>query len=292
LEKTAKIRVFLSEPQVLFREGIHFVLSGEDDFEVTGETTGNEEAYSLIEANPPNIAILSAYDVKAGGFDISRRIHRNLPSVYVILTMDKKIPEQTFLAIKSGASACLTKDIDPERLLDVIRVVAQGSLLIMEEIFNPTLASLILADFQDVATLNEHFENLLADLSPKELQLLNSIVAGNNIEQIAAKLEMNEESIRHNMRLILNKLASNEQARTVIETAQRNLSSMLSVDLLSGKPATEYLTRQEFNEFKESLTRHISMLLGEPALQSRKVGSAEGHSITTSTQKQEVRGGK
>ena len=91
---TEKIRVFLSDPQILFREGIHFVLSGEDDFEVTGETTGNEEAYSLIENNPPNIAILSAYDNKTNGFDITRRVRRNLPSVYVILIMDKKDPEK------------------------------------------------------------------------------------------------------------------------------------------------------------------------------------------------------
>jgi DNA-binding NarL/FixJ family response regulator len=44
-----KIKVFLSDPQVFFREGIHFILSGEDDFEVTGETTNNDEAFSLIE---------------------------------------------------------------------------------------------------------------------------------------------------------------------------------------------------------------------------------------------------
>jgi DNA-binding NarL/FixJ family response regulator len=53
-----KVKVFLSDPQILFREGIHFILSGEEDFEVTGETTSNEEAFTLIEANPPNIAVL------------------------------------------------------------------------------------------------------------------------------------------------------------------------------------------------------------------------------------------
>src|SRR4030042_1813989 len=98
-EKMEKIKVFLSDPQVLFREGIHFILSGEDDFEVTGETTGNEEAFSLIEANPPNIAILSMHDAKADGADITRRIRRNMPSVFVILIMDNKEPEKVSAAI-------------------------------------------------------------------------------------------------------------------------------------------------------------------------------------------------
>src|SRR4030042_3909173 len=165
-EKMEKIKVFLSDPQVLFREGIHFILSGEDDFEVTGETTGNEEAFALIEANPPNIAILSAYDVKTNGFDITRRIRRNLPSVFVILIMDKKEMENILLAIKSGASACLTKDTEPEHLLDVIRVVAQGSFPVMEELLTAGLASMILTEFADIAPINEQFDNLLANLAP------------------------------------------------------------------------------------------------------------------------------
>jgi DNA-binding NarL/FixJ family response regulator len=57
-----KAKVFLSDPQVLFREGIHFILSGEDDFEVVGETTSNEDALTHIMANPPNIAVLSMHN--------------------------------------------------------------------------------------------------------------------------------------------------------------------------------------------------------------------------------------
>ena len=57
-----KVKVILSDPQVLFREGIHFILSGEDEFEVTGETTSNEEALDLIESNPPDIAFISMQD--------------------------------------------------------------------------------------------------------------------------------------------------------------------------------------------------------------------------------------
>lgn len=259
--KVEKVKVFLSDPQVLFREGIHFILSGEDDFEVTGETTSNEEAFNLIEANPPNIAILSMHDTKADGFDITRRIRRNLPSVFVILIMDNKEPEKIFLAIKSGASACLTKDTEPEHLLDIIRVVAQGSFPVMEELLTPALASMILTEFADISTINEQFGNLLANLAPKETQILNSIAAGNNIEQIGAKLDMNEETIRRSIRLILNKLVSNDQARTVIEAAQRSLPSIMRPGKRDGK-STEYVTKAEFNEFKEHLMERFKSIIG------------------------------
>jgi DNA-binding NarL/FixJ family response regulator len=259
-----KIKVFLSDPQVLFREGIHFILSGEDDFEVTGETTGNEEAFSLIEANPPNIAILSMHDTKADGSDITRRIRRNMSSVFVILITDKKEPEKLFAAIKSGASACLTKDTEPEHLLDIIRVVAQGSLPIMDELLTPALATMVLTEFEDLTALNEQFDNLLANLSPKETQILSIIAAGSNIEQIAVKLDMNEDSIRRNIRLIMNKLVSNDQARYVIEAAQRNLPSIIRSGKKDGK-INDYVTRAEFNEFKDHLMERLKSFIGELA---------------------------
>jgi DNA-binding NarL/FixJ family response regulator len=259
-----KIKVFLSDPQVLFREGIHFILSGEDDFEVTGETTGNEEAFSLIEANPPNIAILSMHDTKADGSDITRRIRRNMSSVFVILITDKKEPEKIFAAIKSGASACLTKDTEPEHLLNIIRVVAQGSFPIMDELLTPALATMVITEFEDLAALNEQFDNLLANLSPKEVQILSIIATGSNIEQIAVKLDMNEESIRRNIRLILNKLVSNDQTRSVIEAAQRSLPSIIRYGKKDGK-SNDYVTKAEFNEFKDHLMERLKSFIGELA---------------------------
>jgi len=260
-----KVKVFLSDPQVLFREGIHFILSGEDDFEVTGETTSNQEVFTLIETNPPNIAILSMQDAKTSGAEITHRIKRNLPSISVILTLDKKEEEKLFAAIKSGASACITKDTDPEYLLDIIRVVAQGSQPIMEELLLPGIASMVLTEFEDMATLNEQLDNLLASLAPKETQILTAIAAGSNIEQVAVKLDVNEETIRRNLRLVLNKLVSNEQARAVIEAAQRSLPSIIGGPVKKGGKAAEYVTKAEFNEFKDTLMERLKSFIGELA---------------------------
>jgi DNA-binding NarL/FixJ family response regulator len=258
---TDKIKVFLSDPQILFREGIHFILSGEDDFEVTGEATGNEEAFHFIEANAPNIAILSMNDPKSPGPDITKRIRRNLPSVYTILTTDKKDPQKYFAAIKSGASACITKDTEPELLLDIIRVVAQGSLPLIDELLTPEIATMIIAEFEDFAELNQQFDNLLASLTAKEQQILAAISAGGNMEQLTTKLDMNEETIRRNIRLIFNKLVATEQARSVIEAAQRNMPSLLRLNRPGGK-TVEYITRAEFNEFKEQLLQRFKSFIG------------------------------
>ena len=164
--KIEKIKVFLADPQVLFREGIHFTLSGEEDFEVTGETTNNEDAFVSIQANPPNVAILNIRGGKLDGPEITRHIKRNLPSVSVILVMDSEDEEQLFLAMKSGASANLTKDTDPEYLVSIIREVAQGRQPIVEALLLPKLASRTLSEFEALSSLGKQLNDLLADLMP------------------------------------------------------------------------------------------------------------------------------
>ncbi len=261
-----KIKVFLSDHQVLFREGIHFTLSGEEDFEVIGETTNNEDASASIDANPPNIAILNMKNGKLDGPTVTRRIKRNLPSVSVILVMDSENDEHLFLAIKSGASACFTKDVSPEYLLDTIRVVAQGSQPVIEALLKPGLASKILEEFEALSPLSEQLDSLLARLSPKESAVLSNIAAGNSIEQVAAKINASEETVRRQLRVIANKLVANDQAQAVIEATQRNLPSIISRAALAGKPnKEEYLTRVEFAEFKEDLMQRLKSVIGTSA---------------------------
>ena len=91
-----KVSVFLSDWQVLFREGIHFTLSGEEDMDVIGETTTNEEALVFIEKNPPRIAIVNANHSEFTGIQLTSRIQQNLPAVSAILIMDSDNEEWLF----------------------------------------------------------------------------------------------------------------------------------------------------------------------------------------------------
>ena len=148
-----KVSVFLADWQVLFREGIHFTLSGEEDIEVIGEATDNEEALNFIENNPPRIAILNADHNELSGIRVTRRIKQNFPSVSVILIMDSYNEEQLFSAMKCRASACLTKDINPDELVNVIRKVAQGDYPINEALLRPGIASRVVDEFEALSLI-------------------------------------------------------------------------------------------------------------------------------------------
>jgi len=180
-----KVSVVLADWEVLFREGIHFTLSGEEDIEVIGEVTNSEEALNFIEANPPRVAILNADRGELSGIDVTGRIKQNLPSVSVILIMDSDSEEQLFSAMKCGASACLTKEIDPIDLVNIVRKVAQGAYPISEALLRPGIASRIVDEFETFLLISKEVNNLLACLSPRESEILRHIADGSSIEQVS-----------------------------------------------------------------------------------------------------------
>ena len=257
-----KISVFLADWQVLFREGIHFTLSGEDDMDVIGEANNNEEALNFIENNPPTVAILNVNHGKITGVDITRRIQTSFPSVSVILIMDAENEEQLYAALKSGARACLTKEVDPDELMGIVRKVSQGIYPISEVLLRPGIALRVIDEFETSSLISKEVNNLLAHLSPRESEILRLIAERNSSEQVAQNLNIGEETIRHHLDQIMTKLVSNEHNQEVIEAAQSHLPSMMP-RAKPGKPATEYVTRDEFEAFKENLRAHFKTFIGE-----------------------------
>lgn len=258
-----KVSVFLADWQVLFREGIHFTLSGEEDFEVIGEATDSEDSLSFIETNPPDVAVLNIGGKELGGIKITRHLKRNYPSVAVLLIMDSYDEDQLLLAMKSGARACLTKDADPNDLIDTIRAVAQGKQPIAEAILRPEISSRMLSEFEEFTAMNEEVDNLLASLNPVETGLLHHIAEGNSIEQICQSMNISEEAITDSFEFILGKLVLNDNMREVIEAAHKDLLSSAFRSRLTGKPAADYVTRHEFSAFKDSLAERLKSVIGE-----------------------------
>jgi len=257
-----KITVFLADWQVLFREGIHFTLSGEEDMEVVGEDVGNEQALSFIESNPPQVAILNASHDSINGFEATRKIKQTLPEVSVILVLDNYDEGQLFNALKSGASACFTKDVDPEVVINTIREVAKGKQPVSEAIWKPEITSRILDDFTAFSSLGEQVGQLLAHLTPRETEILHQVTDGSTKEQVTSTLDIDDEALDNRLQSIHYKLVVNDQKLALIELAQRGLPTVSRVSF-NGKPGTEYITKEEFTAFKESLKERFKSLSGD-----------------------------
>jgi len=248
-----EISVFLTDWQILFREGIHFTLSGEEDIEVIGESTNSEDALNFIKTNPPDVLVINANGEESNGIKVTRYLKQNFPSVAVVVIMDNEDEESLINIIKSGASAYLTKNAEPDDVINTIREVAQGNKPVLEMLLKPTIASRLLSEFEEFVLIGEQVDNLIPQMTQTEEKILHMIVEGNSLEEICQSLRKNEESIRKHLGFILSKLVANDHIREVIEAAQNGLLSLIFRARLAGKPTSDYITRGEFSAFKDTI---------------------------------------
>jgi two-component system, NarL family, nitrate/nitrite response regulator NarL len=205
-----KVQVYLSDWQSIFREGIHLALCSEECYEVVGEATTSEEALEFIEDNQPGVAILNADHGELTGIEVTHRVKRSLPSVSMILMMDRDNCEQIIAALKGGASACLSKDIEPDELLDAVNRAVHGEYPIIKQILNPAVAKRILSEFENLPeNCMESSSKLPVHLLPLEELVLRDIASGKLLEDLLRDRKITEDTVRQCLYIIRGKLMAN-----------------------------------------------------------------------------------
>lgn len=216
-DKAAGIRILLADASRIATMGITQVLEKESDMEIVGVATDGEAAVAKATELEPDILIIEAELPKLSGIEAAQRIRREFPHVaVVVLTADDQ--EQTlFDAIRAGAAAYLHKDCDPAELVDSIRKVRSGQFVINEKIFSrPAVASRVLAEFRELSVYGPGSAKVFAPLSPREVQILDSIAQGRTNKEVAYALAISEQTVKNHMSSILRKLSVNDRTQAVV----------------------------------------------------------------------------
>ena len=109
----------------LFREGIRNVLDSEKDIEVVAETTNGDEGLELVRDLLPMVALIDVNLPSMNGIQVTRQIVAERISTAIVLLTAYDDVEQVLHAFKAGAAAYCSKDVEPGKLVDVIRNVAR-----------------------------------------------------------------------------------------------------------------------------------------------------------------------
>ena len=217
MNKAAGIRILLADASRIATMGITQVLEKEADMEIVGIATDGEVAVAKASELEPDVLIIEAELPKLSGIEAAQRIRREVPHVaVVVLTADDQ--EQTlFDAIRAGAAAYLHKDCDPAELIDSIRKVRSGQFVINEKIFSrPAVASRVLAEFRELSVYGPGSARVFAPLSPREVQILDSIAQGRTNKEVAYALAISEQTVKNHMSSILRKLSVNDRTQAVV----------------------------------------------------------------------------
>lgn len=213
IEPSQAIRVLLVDDQPLLRMGFRLILEGEDDMHVVGEASNGIEALGAVERLQPDVVLMDVRMPLMDGIEATGKISASTSVARIIILTTFDLDEYAFAGLQAGASAFLLKDVAPLDLVQAVRLVASGDAVVA-----PRVTQRLLEDFvrNSPPRPTQSPDPLLAELTPRELEVAQCIAQGLSNAEIAHSLFLSEATVKTHVRRILTKLHLRDRVQVVV----------------------------------------------------------------------------
>jgi DNA-binding NarL/FixJ family response regulator len=200
--------VFLVDDHEIVRRGVADLINAEKDLEVVGEASTAKQAVARIAATLPDVAVLDVRLPDGNGVDLCRDIRSAYPQVNCLMLTAYDDDEASYTAVLAGAAGYVLKDIKGQGLLDSIRRVARGEVLVDRAVSRRVVETAAAA------------ASPLAVLSTRERQVLELIADGMTNRQIGEHLELAEKTVKNYVSGLLTKLGMERRTQAAVYGSQ------------------------------------------------------------------------
>jgi two-component system nitrate/nitrite response regulator NarL len=195
------IRILLADDHPIVRDGVRRLLETEPDFRVVGQAADGREAVRLVSRCAPDILLLDLAMPRLPGLEVLRELSASDSPVRTILLTAAIEKEQIIEALQIGARGVVLKEAATELLFKSIRAVMAGQYWVgraevadLVQILRALLAS------------SGKFQERSFGLTRRELEILSTVVAGYSNKEIARQLSLSEDTVKHHLSHIFDKL--------------------------------------------------------------------------------------
>ena len=213
------IRVFQADDHAIVRDGMRWLLMGEDDIELVGEAAEGRTAVQKIAELKPDIVLLDLQMPIMNGFEAIPLIQQASPASKIIVITSFNDNEHVFQAIQSGAVGYLLKDTMPQKILQVIRNAAEGNVTLDASIAQRVLDYVTKLGKPDKAFVKN-------TLTQREIEILKWVAKGETNLEIAQKLFVSERTVRTHVSNILGKLHLANRTQAALYALREGIASL------------------------------------------------------------------
>jgi DNA-binding NarL/FixJ family response regulator len=213
---STSIRIAIADDHPLFREGVARSLGEIGGFELVGEGASAEDAERLVRASTPDILLLDI-SMPGGGLNALASILSATPEQKVVMLTVSETNADVAQALKAGARGYVLKGVGSKALAEILRDVANG-----QSYVSPSLSARLLSDLLQPTGSKP---DPLAQLTGREAEILKLVAEGLSNKEVAARLSLQEKTVKHHMTRVLAKLNvrnRTEAALLMHEARERN----------------------------------------------------------------------
>jgi DNA-binding NarL/FixJ family response regulator len=194
-------RILIVDDHVLFREGLVGILETASEFEVIGEAGSASEAIEQARLHKPDMILMDWGLPDADGISATKQILSEQPECKIIFLTIFDDDEILFSAIRGGAKGFLLKNVSSKKLLEQLSAVNQG-----QSALSKAMTARLIEEFSHSAPGVKRNTSDFDKLSPREVDVLREIINGASNCEIASNLFITENTVKHHIHNILEKL--------------------------------------------------------------------------------------
>ncbi|MEU9110972.1 response regulator transcription factor [Streptomyces sp. NPDC048483] len=216
------IRVLLADDQALLRGTFRMLIDSAPDMEVVAEAATGREAVASARSHRADLVLMDIRMPDLDGLAATRLISEDedLAGVKVLVLTTFENEEYVAEALRAGASGFLGKGINPDELLDAIRVVADGNSLL-----SPAATKALITRFlaQPAPPDRAAAPQLVAPLTPREREVVTLVASGLSNDEIAERLFVTPLTAKTHANRAMTKLGARDRAQLVVIAYQTGL---------------------------------------------------------------------
>jgi DNA-binding NarL/FixJ family response regulator len=205
-----QIRVLVVDDHPIVRQGLVAYLSSRDDITVVGEAADGHGAIAAAARLRPDVVLLDLVMPRMDGVEATGRLRDLVPDARVLVLTSFAAEDHVVDAVRAGAAGYLLKDVEPADIAAAIRAVHRG-----DAYLHPEAAAHVIA-----VVHNDGHMRALAQLTPRERDVLALIGEGRSNREIARDLTVAEKTVKTHVSSILRKLGVRDRTQAALIAAR------------------------------------------------------------------------
>lgn len=215
------IRVLIADDQPLIRRGSRSLIESADDMQVVGEAATGNEAVALARSARADVVLMDIRMPDLDGLAATMEItaDENLAGVRVLILTTFEIDDYVFQALRAGASGFIGKGVEPQELIEAIRVVARGDALLSPQATKGLIARFL----AQPANIDTAVPAALDALTDREREIVSLVASGLSNNEIAERLFLSPLTVKTHVTRSMTKLDARDRAQLVVMAFQTGL---------------------------------------------------------------------